>query len=135
MTLRDGPSACRAASTDSGFAHAAGINGIGYAGAGAETTAVGLGVAGGVGAGEGAAGIPIAIGVGPDAQALTSIDAAPDADRVAVTVAMNGSRAQLDSTEPVACLGSAAFAWDSRNGDTCVATPMGRWHGPSAMPR
>ncbi|MBF6176108.1 DUF6764 family protein [Nocardia blacklockiae] len=133
ITLVDGRTACRAAADDSGHARAAGLDGVGYAKATAGATALGVGAAGGIGASEGAAGLPVAIGLGPDAYAFTSLGAAPAGERVGITVALNGSRAQLDSREhTVACLGSAAVAWDSHSGAGCLATPVGLWRTAAA---
>ncbi|WP_024801445.1 DUF6764 family protein [Nocardia sp. BMG51109] len=135
VTVVEGDTACRAAAADSGRAHAAGFDGVGYARAAAGAVALGVGAAGGVGAGEGITGLPVAIGLGPDAYALTSLDAAPGGNRAGVAVALNGSRAQVDSSEhPVVCLGSAALAWDSLDGDGCLATPVGLWRTPASPP-
>nr|WP_246461395.1 DUF6764 family protein [Nocardia transvalensis] len=135
ITVVDGRTACRAAA-DSGYARAAGFDGVGYAKATAGAVALGIGAAGGIGASQGVTGVPVAIGLGPDAYAYTSIDAAPGGNRLGITVAMNGSRAQIDSAEHSAsCLGSAAFAWDSLSGTGCAATPVGLWHtASSALP-
>ncbi len=135
VTIVDGRTACRAAA-DSGHARAAGLDGVGYAKAAAGATALGVGASGGIGASEGVSGLPVAIGLGPDAYALTSLGATPGGDRVGITVAMSGSRAQLDSHEhAVVCLGSAALAWDSLSGNGCLATPVGLWRtASSALP-
>ncbi|WP_280368266.1 DUF6764 family protein [Nocardia wallacei] len=133
ITVVDGRTACRAAADDSAHARAAGFDGVGYAKAAAGATALGVGASGGIGASEGVSGMPVAIGLGPDAYAYTSIGAVPDNGRLAVTLAMNGSRAQLDSQQhAIACLGSAALVWDSRSGAGCLATPVGLWHTAAA---
>lgn len=136
ITVIDGRTACRAATDPVGRAKALGIDGVGYASATAGATAVGVGVRGGVGASEGAGGMPIAIGVGQDAIALSSIDSAevsasPGVPIVAVSVALDGSRAAAQTADhAVVCLGGGAFAWNSRTGDTCLSTPFGRWQTP-----
>ncbi len=141
ITVVDGRTACRAAADDSAHARAAGFDGVGYAKAAAGATALGVGASGGIGASEGAGGMPVAIGLGPDAYAYTAYTAytagaaAPDSGGFAVTLAMNGSRAQLDSRQhAIACLGSAALVWDSRSGAGCLATPLGLWHTAAALP-
>ncbi|WP_040723027.1 DUF6764 family protein [Nocardia veterana] len=133
ITIIAGSTACRAAGDDSGHARSAGIDGVGYAKATAGAIALGLGASGGVGASEGAAGLPVAVGMGPDAFAFTSI--APEAvpGRVGLSLAMNGSQAQVITSEHTTiCLGSAALAWDSRTGAACLATPIGLWRMPAA---
>ncbi|MET7770429.1 DUF6764 family protein [Nocardia sp. NPDC005366] len=128
VTRIDGRTACRAASDTLGRAHAAGFDGVGYANATSGAFALGVGAAGGVGASEGAGGVPVAIGLGPDAIALTSladIEGRPPA-AFGVSVAMDGSRAQVSSTEnTVVCLGSSALAWNGATGASCLATPFG----------
>ncbi|WP_405159773.1 hypothetical protein OG203_25340 [Nocardia sp. NBC_01499] len=136
ITVIDGRTACRAASDLLGQAKSLGIDGVGYANATAGAKAVGIGVRGGVGASDGAGGMPIAIGIGQDAIAMSSIDsdavsASPAAPIVAVSVALDGSRAGAQTTErTVVCLGAGAFAWNSRTGDACLSTPFGRWQTP-----
>ena len=128
ITIVAGNTACRAVGEDSGHARSAGIDGVGYAKATAGAIALGMGASGGVGASEGVAGVPVAVGMGPDAFALTSIttDAAPG--RMGISVAMNGSQAQVISSQhSTVCLGSAALAWDSHTGAGCLATPVGLW--------
>ncbi len=128
-----GRTACRAVATGTGHARALSLDGIGYASAGAGAVAVALGASGGTGASEGAAGLPVAIGLGPGALAHTSLN---ETGRIGITVALNGSRAQVDSADraPV-CLGAAAFAWDSRSGGACLASPIGLWHAAAvALP-
>jgi len=128
VTVIVGHTACRTEVGDSGYARAAGYDGVGYAKASAGAIAVGFGAAGGVGASEGAAGVPISIGLGPDAFAYTSLAPGSGRGRIGVTIAMNGSRAQVISADhTVACLGAAALAWDSYDGTGCLATPLGRW--------
>ncbi|MFD0360396.1 DUF6764 family protein [Nocardia sp. GCM10030253] len=132
ITVIDGRSACRAASDTFGRARAAGYDGVGYAKATVGATAFGIGAAGGIGASEGVGGIPIAIGIGTDALALTSISDAGERGAggqiLAVSIALDGSRAGVESADSaVVCLGSAAFAWSSATGATCLATPFGRW--------
>ncbi len=128
ITIVSGHTACRAAVGDSGYAHAAGYDGVGYAHASAGAVALGFGAAGGIGASEGAAGLPVAIGLGPDAFAYTSLRTAPGRTRIGLTVAVNGSQAQVISADhTVACLGSGALAWDSHSGAACLATPLGHW--------
>lgn len=163
ITHIDGRTACRAVTDAAGRAGAAGYDGVGYASATAGATALGIGIAGGAGASEGAGGVPIAIGIGADALALTSISAPratvvpprdtaaagpetePSADgqqmrspgsTLAVTIALNGSRAQVSSAgNLVDCFGTAALAWDATNGRGCLATPFGQWRtGESALP-
>ncbi|WP_431953738.1 DUF6764 family protein [Nocardia lijiangensis] len=130
ITVIDGHTGCRAASDTLGQAHSAGFDGVGYARATSGATTLGVGAAGGIGASEGAGGIPVAIGFGPDALALTSITD-PDVEdgrTIAVSIAFEGSRAQVSSEEgTVVCLGSAAFAWNAATGRSCLATPFGRW--------
>ncbi|MCP2318638.1 hypothetical protein APR12_003993 [Nocardia amikacinitolerans] len=130
VTVIDGRAGCRATADPEGQARSAGFDGVGYARATAGATALGVGAAGGIGAAEGAGGIPVALGFGPDALALTSItdpDAA-DGRTIAVSIAFEGSRAQVSSEErTVVCLGSAAFAWNAATGASCLATPFGRW--------
>lgn len=136
ITVIDGRTACRAATDLLGRSKSLGIDGVGYANATAGATAVGIGVRGGVGASEGAGGMPIAVGIGQDAIALSSIDgdevsASPGVPVVAVSVALDGSRAGAQSSDhAVVCLGGGAFAWNSRTGDTCLSTPFGRWQTP-----
>ncbi|WP_378735213.1 DUF6764 family protein [Nocardia brasiliensis] len=136
ITVIDGSTACRAATDLLGQAKSLGIDGVGYANATAGAMAIGIGAAGGVGASDGAGGIPIAIGVGQDAIALSSIDhnqisANPGLPTIAVSVALDGSRAGARTAErTVVCLGGGAFAWNSRTGDTCLSTPFGRWQTP-----
>ncbi|MCM6777011.1 hypothetical protein NDR87_23990 [Nocardia sp. CDC159] len=123
-----GSTACRAVTTGTGHARALSLDGVGYARATAGTVAVALGASGGTGASEGRAGLPVAIGFGRDAVAHTSLD---ETGRVGVTIALNGSRAQVVSADREAvCLGSAALAWDSHSGAACVATPVGLWRTP-----
>ncbi|WP_245400205.1 DUF6764 family protein [Nocardia albiluteola] len=132
VTVVDGHTACRAAVSDAGYARAGAYDGVGYARASSGAMAFGFGASGGVGASDGAAGVPIAIGLGPDAFAYTSLRAAPAGDLIALTIAMNGSQAQVISGGPtVVCLGSAALAWDSHSGAACLATPFGRWQTAS----
>lgn len=130
VTVIDGRAGCRAATDSDGQARSAGFDGVGYARATAGAMALGIGAAGGIGASEGAGGIPVALGFGPDALALTSItdpDAA-DGTTIAISIAFEGSRAQVSSEErTVVCLGSAAFAWNAATGASCLATPFGRW--------
>ncbi|MEV0294258.1 DUF6764 family protein [Nocardia sp. NPDC050710] len=128
VTIVDGRTACRAASDENGQSRAAGLDGVGYANATLGAIAFGIGAAGGVGASEGAGGIPIAIGLGPDAIALTSVadGAGGTPATFGVSVAMDGSRAEVSSVEnTVVCLGSAAFAWNAATGASCLATPFG----------
>lgn|GEM_PF-4997909 len=128
ITVVTGHTACRAAVEDSGYARAAGYDGVGYARASAGAIAIGFGASGGIGASEGTSGMPIAIGLGPDAFAYTSLRAEPGSGRVGVTIAMNGSQAQVVSdSHTVLCLGAAALAWDSHSGAACLATPLGNW--------
>ncbi|MFI5778394.1 DUF6764 family protein [Nocardia sp. NPDC051570] len=133
IVIVTGRTACRAVATGSGHARALSLDGIGYASANSGTIAVALGAAGGTGASEGAAGLPVAIGLGPDALAHTALD---QTGRAGVAIALNGSRAQVVSADrAVVCLGAAAFAWDSRTGRLCLATPVGLWRGSSiALP-
>ncbi|WP_107659868.1 DUF6764 family protein [Nocardia suismassiliense] len=148
ITVIDGHTACRAASDLLGQAKSVGIDGVGYANATLGATAIGIGMAGGVGASDGAGGIPIALGIGQDAIARSSIDGAGDSDSavnpdsavesrptgaplIAASVALDGSRAAVQTGEnTVVCLGTGAFAWNSRTGDTCLSTPFGRWQTP-----
>ncbi|MFC8528969.1 DUF6764 family protein [Nocardia sp. NPDC057227] len=138
VTLIEGRAGCRASSDASGQAHAAGLDGVGYASAAAGARALGIGAAGGVGVSEGSTGIPIALGYGSDAVARTTITAADPARPLAVTVALDGSRAQVRTEAgEVICLGTAALAWDAATGRGCLATPFGRWltsDAPSAQP-
>ncbi|MEV4237952.1 MULTISPECIES: DUF6764 family protein [unclassified Nocardia] len=138
VTVIDGSTACRAAAEAYGRAWAAGYDGVGYAHAGVGAAALGIGAAGGVGASDGVGGIPIALGYGADAIALTSITAAatdsetdqpnPPIPLFAVSIALDGSRAQVATADSaVVCLGTAAFAWNSATGATCLTTPFGRW--------
>ncbi|TLF78617.1 DUF6764 family protein [Nocardia cyriacigeorgica] len=131
VMILDGDHGCRARSSATGKARSAGVDGIGYAIASSGATAVGIGAAGGLGASEGVGGVPIAVGLGPDAVALTSllpVGGAPSSDTVAVSLALDGSRAQVLSGEnAVVCLGVAAFAWNAGTGEACLATPVGRW--------
>lgn len=129
ITIVAGNTGCRSTVGDAGYARAAGYDGVGYARAAAGAIAVGFGAAGGIGASEGTAGMPISIGVGPDAFAYTSlVGAGSDGGRIGLTIAMNGSRAQvLSNDHAVVCLGAAALAWDSHLGTACLATPFGRW--------
>lgn len=125
ITVIAGGTACRATVGDTGHARAAGYDGIGFARADAGAIALGLGMSGGIGASEGTRGMPIAIGVGPQSYALTSLRGAAGPG---VSFAMNGSLAQVVSdNDSVTCLGSAALAWDSRTGTSCLATPLGLW--------
>ncbi|WP_067884744.1 DUF6764 family protein [Nocardia vaccinii] len=125
ITVIAGSTACRATVGDAGHARAAGYDGIGFARADAGAIALGLGVSGGIGASEGSRGMPIAIGVGPQSYAFTSLR---DVTGPGVSFAMNGSLAQVVSdNDSVTCLGSAALAWDSRSGTSCLATPLGVW--------
>ncbi|WP_227979035.1 DUF6764 family protein [Nocardia spumae] len=131
ITILAGTTACRAAGDDSGHAGSAGIDGVGYAKATAGAMALGMGTAGGIGASEGAAGLPVAVGMGPDAFAFTSIAPDPVPGRIGVSLAMNGSQAQVISDRRTTiCLGAAALAWDSRTGAACLATPFGLWRIP-----
>ncbi|MGV9674351.1 DUF6764 family protein [Nocardia sp. NPDC003482] len=125
--------ACRSGGPDDGHARAVSMDGVGRAGTGAGALALALGAIGGAGASEAAAGLPVAIGVGPDALAYTALD---ESGRVGVSIALEGSRAQVISADRTAvCLGAAAFAWDSRSGASCLATPMGLWRGAAtALP-
>lgn len=133
VTIVNGATACRATAARDSHARSAGLDGVGYAQATAGATALALGAGGGIGASQGAAGIPVAIGMGPDALAFTSIAPEPQPGRIGVSLAMNGSRAQVISSEhSTVCLGSAALAWDSRTGAACLATPFGLWHTPAA---
>ncbi|WP_433681652.1 DUF6764 family protein [Nocardia sp. CA-119907] len=143
VTVVDGNTACRAAAETSGRARSAGYDGVGYAHAAAGAAALGVGAAGGVGASEGVGGIPIAFGYGPDAVALTTITAAAtDSDigksqaaipLFAISIAFEGSRAQVSTADSsVVCLGTAAFAWNSATGTTCLTTPFGRWQTPKS---
>ncbi|WP_227997758.1 DUF6764 family protein [Nocardia australiensis] len=137
ITVIDGRTGCRAASDTHGRASSAGYDGIGYANATAGADAYGIGAAGGIGASEGMGGIPIAIGIGADALALTSIADTRQGDNgsrlVAVSIAFDGSRAGVETTNSaVVCLGTAAFAWNSATGATCLATPFGRWQTPTS---
>ncbi|MEU6560124.1 DUF6764 family protein [Nocardia nova] len=128
VTVVAGDTACRAVVDESGHAGSAGIDGIGYAKATAGAIALGMGASGGVGASEGVAGLPVAVGMGPDAFALTSITTDPVPGRIGISLALNGSQAQVISSQRSAiCLGSAALAWDSRTGAACLATPVGLW--------
>ncbi|MEV5836598.1 DUF6764 family protein [Nocardia sp. NPDC052112] len=141
VTVIDGSTACRAATETPGRAWAAGYDGVGYARARLGATALGVGAAGGVGASDGVGGIPIALGYGADAIAQTSIAAAttdsetdqpsPPTPLFAVSIAFDGSRAQVATADSaVICLGTAAFAWNSATGATCLTTPFGRWQTP-----
>lgn len=128
VTLIEGSAGCRAASDASGQAHAAGLDGVGYASAAGGAMAFGVGAAGGVGVSEGSTGIPIALGYGSDAVARTTITADEPARSLAVSVALDGSRAQVRTAAgEVVCLGTAALAWDAATGRGCLATPFGRW--------
>ncbi|MEV0029077.1 DUF6764 family protein [Nocardia sp. NPDC050793] len=130
ITVIDGRAGCRAVTDTLGRARSAGFDGVGYARATSGATALGIGAAGGVGASEGAGGIPVAIGFGPDAHALTSIDDPDPGDgrTIALSIAFEGSRAQVSTQEgTVVCLGAAAFAWNTATGVSCLATPFGRW--------
>ncbi|MEV6138568.1 DUF6764 family protein [Nocardia sp. NPDC051990] len=141
VTVIDGSTACRAAAETHGRAWAVGYDGVGYAHASLGAAALGIGAAGGVGASDGVGGIPIALGYGTDAIALTSI-AAPTTDSetdqpsprtplFAVSIALDGSRAQVTTADnTVVCLGTAALAWHSATGATCLTTPFGRWQTP-----
>ncbi|ATL71332.1 DUF6764 family protein [Nocardia terpenica] len=133
VTVVAGRTACRAVAEQAGHARAAGVDGVGIARAARGAIALGLGAFGGIATSEGTTGLPVAVGLGPDAYAYTSLGPDPTTGapaRIGLVVAMNGSRAQLVSTEAsVICLGTSAFAWDSRSGSTCVATPFGRWGG------
>jgi hypothetical protein len=136
VTVVDGHTACRAAAGDGGYARSGASDGVGYARASSGAMAFGFGANGGVGASDGAAGVPIAIGLGPDAFAYTSLRAAPAGDLIGLTIALNGSQAQVISDErAVVCLGSAALAWDSHSGAVCLASPFGRWQTASAPDR
>ncbi|WP_431971423.1 DUF6764 family protein [Nocardia sp. bgisy134] len=133
ITVIDGRSGCRAATDTLGEARSAGFDGVGYARATSGATALGIGAAGGIGASEGAGGIPVALGFGPDALALTSItDPDPgDGRTIALSIAFEGSRAQVSTEEgTVVCLGAAALAWNMATGASCLATPFGRWSSP-----
>ncbi|MGW4773898.1 DUF6764 family protein [Nocardia sp. NPDC004278] len=141
VTVIDGSTACRAAAEASGRARSAGYDGVGYAHAASGAAALGVGAAGGVGASDGVGGIPIAFGYGPDAVALTTITApATDSETgraqaaiplFAISIAFEGSRAQVTTADSsVVCLGTAAFAWNSATGRTCLTTPFGRWQTP-----
>lgn len=133
ITRVNGNTACRATDDGRGHARAAGIDGVGYAKSTRGGFAISLGAKGGVGASEGTSALPIAIGLGRDAVALTSIDSASRPGRVGVTVAMNGSQAQVVSTRhSTICLGAAALAWDSGTGAACAGTPFGQWSTPAA---
>ncbi|MEV0249748.1 DUF6764 family protein [Nocardia sp. NPDC050712] len=127
VTLVEGRTGCRAVTDTLGQARAAGIDGVGYANATLGGVALGIGAAGGVGASEGAGGMPIAIGLGPDAVALTSLSGSGrPGETLGVSIAMNGSRAQVSTAEDtVVCLGAGAFAWNSATGKSCWATPFG----------
>ncbi|MEV6274818.1 DUF6764 family protein [Nocardia sp. NPDC051832] len=127
ITVVDGRTACRAVTDTIGQARAAGFDGVGYANATLGAIALGIGAAGGVGASEGVGGIPIAIGLGPDAIALTTLSGENlTGDTFGVSIAVNGSRAQVSTAEnTVVCLGSGAFAWNSATGASCLATPFG----------
>jgi hypothetical protein len=128
ITVIDGKTACRAATDSYGSARASGIDGVGYANATLGATAIGIGAAGGVGASEGAGGVPVAVGLGPDAVALTSTNDDPAARTFAISIALEGSRAGVETAEQsVVCLGVAAFAWNADSGDACLATPFGLW--------
>ncbi|WP_280310169.1 DUF6764 family protein [Nocardia abscessus] len=128
VTVIDGETACRAATDSYGRAGATGIDGVGYANATLGATAIGVGAAGGVGASEGAGGMPVAVGFGPDAVALTSITDDPEARTFAISIALEGSRAGVETAEQaVVCLGVAAFAWNATTGGACLATPFGLW--------
>ncbi|WP_159841028.1 DUF6764 family protein [Nocardia sp. CY41] len=128
VTVIDGETACRAATDGNGLARASGIDGVGYANATSGATAIGIGAAGGVGASEGAGGVPVAVGFGPDAVALTSTVHEPGTRTFAISVALEGSRAGVETGEQaVVCLGVAAFAWNADSGDACLATPFGLW--------
>ena len=138
ITVIEGRTACRASGDTLGRARAAGYDGVGYANATLGAAAFGIGIAGGIGASEGVGGIPIALGFGTDAIAVTTI-AASTADPettaptsgtplFAISIAFDGSRAQVATTDKsVVCLGTAAFAWNSATGETCLTTPFGRW--------
>ncbi len=141
LTVIEGSTACRATAETLGRARAAGYDGVGYARASLGATALGVGAAGGVGASDGVGGISIALGYGADAVASTSIAAAttdsetdqpnPPTPLFAVSIALDGSRAQVTTADStVACLGAAAFAWNSATGATCLTTPFGRWQTP-----
>ncbi len=131
ITIVDGNTACRAIGDESGHAGSAGIDGIGYAKATAGSIALGVGASGGIGASEGVSGLPVAVGMGPDAFALTSITTDSTPGRIGISFAMNGSQAQVISSQrSTVCLGSAALAWDSRTGGVCLATPVGMWRLP-----
>jgi len=131
VTRIEGSAGCRAASGDRGRARAAGFDGVGYAYAAEGASALGIGAAGGVGASEGFGGIPIALGLGPDAMASSSVaDSAPhDGRQLAVTIALEGSRAEagVSADGTVVCLGAGAFAWNTTSGASCLATPFGNW--------
>ncbi|WP_433197019.1 DUF6764 family protein [Nocardia sp. CA-107356] len=141
VTVIDGRTACRAVAETHGRARAAGYDGVGYAHAARGAAALGIGAAGGVGASDGVGGIPIAFGFGTDAIALTTIGTATTDSETgppqaatplfAVSVAFEGSRAQVATADSsVVCLGTAAFAWNSATGTTCLTTPFGRWQTP-----
>ena len=133
VTIVAGTTACRAAGVDSGQARSAGLDGVGYAKATAGAIALGIGVSGGIGASEGLTGIPVAVGMGPDAFAFSSIAGEPDPRRIGLSLAANGSQAQVITAErSTVCLGAAALAWDSRTGAACLATPVGSWRAPAA---
>lgn len=135
VTLIEGAAGCRAATDDTGQARSAGFDGVGYASATASAHAIGVGAAGGVGASDGAAGYPIALGYGSDAIALSSLAAGEGPQGIALSVALDGSRAVVRTEAgEVVCLGTAALAWESATGRVCVATPFGRWLVPEAPP-
>ncbi|MFC3963745.1 DUF6764 family protein [Nocardia jiangsuensis] len=138
VTLIEGRTGCRASSDTSGQAYAAGLDGVGYASAAAGARALGIGAAGGVGVSEGSTGIPIALGYGSDAVARTTITADDPARSLAISVALEGSRASVRTEAgEVVCLGTAALAWDAATGRGCLATPFGRWltsDAPSGQP-
>jgi len=127
VTHIDGRTGCRAAAED-GLARATGAGGVGYAYAARGASALGIGAAGGVGASQGFGGIPIAVGVGQDAMATSTVGDADGGGQVAVAIAFEGSRAEAGGPDdPAVCLGAGAFAWSTTSGQSCLATPFGKW--------
>lgn len=125
----EGRTGCRATSYSSGTAGSMAVDGVGYAMAADGGASYGVGAAGGFGASESIGATSIAFGLGPDAFALTSLMSPHEQaeSTFAVSLALAGSRAHVLASEPVTCLGAAALAWNSTNGDMCVSTPLGNW--------
>ena len=131
----DGRTGCRATSYSLGTAGSLAVDGVGYAMAADGGASYGGGAAGGFGASESIGATSIALGLGPDAFALTSLMSPHEQAEpaFAVSLALEGSRSHVLAGEPVTCLGAAALAWNSTNGDMCVSTPLGNWRSDAPM--